>query len=38
MQHWDDRDELMIENTVRLFYGLEPVHRTEWTAIFCPAS
>ena len=37
MQHREDRDELVIENTVRLFDGLEPVHRTEWTAIFYTA-
>jgi|GEM_PF-4147972 len=33
MQHREDRDELVIENTVRLFDGLEPVYRTDWIAI-----
>lgn len=36
-QWWEDRDELEIENTVRLFEGLEPVHRTDWIGIILTA-
>jgi hypothetical protein len=35
MQHWEDRDELVIKNTVRLFAGLAPVYRIDWIEVAC---
>jgi len=33
MQHWNERDQLIIENTARLFRGLQPIHPTGFGVI-----
>ena len=38
MQHWNERDQLIIENTARLFRGLQPIHHTDWGAIVSAAA